>query len=152
MKEDVAHAKREASRCKRQAKEAIFKFDILSKHQRQVAHQNKAATIIKRAYRKHRMKILRDERNLEYEELARTKHELGNLAARHAEMAAKRSSNLAFTVQTLLGEGLEVLQNAVEGILTTFVLPSKDLKALQRYKSKMKKKSHSQGFQIQARH
>lgn len=152
LKEDVAHAKREASRCKRQAKEAIFKFDILSKHQRQVAHQNKAATIIQRAYRKHRMKILRDERNLEYEELARTKHELGNLAARHAEMAAKRSSNLAFTGQTLLGEGLEVLQNAVEGILTTFVLPSKDLKALQRYKSKMKKKSHSQGFQIQARH
>lgn len=152
LKEDVAHAKREASRCKRQAKEAIFKFDILSKHQRQVAHQNKAATVIQRAFRKHRMQMIRDERNLEYEELARTKHELGNLAARHAEMAAKRSSNLAFTGQTLLGEGLEVLQNAVEGILTTFVLPSKDLKALQRYKSKMKKKNTSQGFQIQARH
>ena len=152
LKEDVAHAKREALRCKRQAKEAIFKFDILSRHQRQVAHQNRAATIIQRAFRKHRMRILRDERNLEYEELARTKHELGNLAARHAEMAAKRSSNLAFTGQTLLGEGLEVLQSAVEGILTAFVLPSKDLKALQRYKSKMKKKGTSQGFQIQARH
>lgn len=154
LKQELVDAKREASRSKRQAKEAIFKFDILSKHQRQVAHQNRAATIIQRAFRKHRMRLLRDERNLEYEELARTRHELGNLAARHAEMAAKRSSNLTFTGQTLLCEGLEVLQDAVEGILTTFVLPSKDLKALQRYKSKMQKKntSTSQGFQIQAKH
>lgn len=157
LKEEVKSAKYEASRCKRQAKEAIFKFDILSRHHRQVEYQNRAATVIQRAFRKHRMRMIREERNSKYEELARTKHELGSLAARHAEMAAKRSSNLAFTGQTLLGEGLEVLQDAVEGILTTFLLPSKDLKALQRYKSKMKKENQNvsatrQGFQIPARH
>jgi hypothetical protein len=66
--------------------------------------------------------------------LAKTKVALGDLAAQHAEMAAKRESNLAFAGHTLLGEGLEVLQDAVEGLLTAFLLPSKDLKALQRYK------------------
>eukprot|EP00889_Picochlorum_renovo_P004528 jgi/Picre1/31558/NNA_006910.t1 len=138
LRDSIDMAKRDASRFKRQAKEAIFKFDILNKHFRKVEAENKAARTIQRAYRQYRNAQLQKQRHSDFQELARTKHELGSLAAKHAEMAAKRNSNLAFTGQTLLGEGLEVLQEAVEGLLTTFLLPSKDLKALQRYNSKMK--------------
>jgi len=152
LKSDLEAAKMQASRYKRQAKEAIFKFDILSRHQRHVERQNKAATTIQRAYRQYRLCELRKERHSEFEELARTKHALGDLAAKHAEMAAKRNSNLAFTGHTLLGEGLDVLQEAVEGILTTFLLPSKDLKALQRYNTRMKsnQKNTDANFRIPA--
>lgn len=138
LRDSIEMAKRDASRFKRQAKEAIFKFDILNKHFRKVEVENKAATTIQRAYRQYRNAQVQKQRHSDFQELARTKHELGSLAAKHARMAAKRNSNLAFTGQTLLGEGLEVLQEAVEGLLTTFLLPSKDLKALQRYNSKMK--------------
>ena len=39
--------------------------------------------------------------------------------------------------QTLVGDSLDVLQDAVESIVAAFLLPSRDLKTLHRYQSKV---------------
>lgn len=132
LKEAQDNLKRKA----KEVKESEFKFEILNRHYKRQEVENKAATVIQRAYRNYRMKILNKQRAEGCEELAKAKSALGNLAAKHAELSEKRASNLAFAGQTLLGEGLQVLHEAVEGLLATFLLPSKDLKAVQRYKQK----------------
>ena len=134
LREELQAAEAQKQKYKKAAKESEFKFDVLSRHYQKFEIENSAARKIQRAYRDYRAELFRRQRAAKYEELAKTKVALGDLAAQHAEMAAKRESNLAFAGHTLLGEGLEVLQDAVEGLLTAFLLPSKDLKALQRYK------------------
>lgn len=134
LRDELQAVEAHKQKYKKAAKESEFKFDVLSRHYQKFEIENHAAMKIQRAYRAYRAELFRRQRAAKYEELAKTKMALGDLAAQHAEMAAKRESNLAFAGHTLLGEGLEVLQDAVEGLLTAFLLPSKDLKALQRYK------------------
>ena len=50
---------------------------------------------------------------------------LGTLAQQHADLEQRRRANLAFSGQTLVGDNLDVLQDAVESIIAAFLLPSK---------------------------
>jgi hypothetical protein len=136
LREDLVSAQEESSLFKKQAKKAVFKLDILTKHYKDVETRARAATVIQRAYREHRAQQLRTKRLSQFKELARTKTALGTLVNKHAEIAAKRSTENEFSGHTLLGESSEVLQEAVEGILTTFLLPSSKLKDLRSGKMK----------------
>jgi hypothetical protein len=50
---------------------------------------------------------------------------LGTLAQQHADLDARRRANLAFSGQTLVGDNLDVLQDAVESIVAAFLLPAR---------------------------
>jgi len=134
LKHKFAVSEELTSKYMKLAKENQYKYELLQRHYKNLERKNEAATIIQREYRAYRMRVMNKMKEDRVAELRKAKDALGNLAAKHAEMAEKRNSNLAFAGQTLLGEGLEVLQETVEGLLTTFLLPSKDLKALQRYR------------------
>ena len=96
-----------------------------------------AARVIQRHYRDHRMRRLRRQQTEGYAALSEAKTALGSLAAQHAELEAKRRANLAFSGQTLVGDSLGVLQEAVEGLVAAFLLPARDLRSVQRYNQKM---------------
>lgn len=106
LQEELVASKRDTIKYKRRAKEAAFKLDILLANRREIEAKTTAAITIQRAFRAHRAR----QRRAKVQELARTKDALGQLAAKHA--AGERVS---------LGQSLEVLQEAVEGILETFV-------------------------------
>ena len=50
---------------------------------------------------------------------------LGTLAQQHADLEQRRHANLAFSGQTLVGDNLAVLQDAVESIVAAFILPAR---------------------------
>ncbi len=50
---------------------------------------------------------------------------LGTLAQQHADLEQRRRANLAFSGQTLVGDNLEVLQDAVESVIAAFLLPAR---------------------------
>ena len=50
---------------------------------------------------------------------------LGTLAQQHADLEQRRAANLAFSGQTLVGDNLDVLQDAVESIIAAFLLPAR---------------------------
>jgi len=82
-----------------------------------------AARVIQRAWRAYSMQRQRVEG---YAALYEAQSALGTLAAQHAELESRRHANLAFAGQTLVAESVGVLHEAVEGLLSTFLLPSKD--------------------------
>jgi len=112
LQETLAASRRDTDKYKRRAKEAAFKLDILLEHNATTAAKTDAAIAIQRAFRAYRAR----KRRAKVQELARTKEALAQLATRHA--AGER----------VLGESLEVLQEAVEGILETFVFNHTDRK------------------------
>ena len=112
LQETLAASRRDTDKYKRRAKEAAFKLDILLEHNATTAAKTDAAIAIQRAFRAYRAR----KRRAKVQELARTKEALAQLATRHA--AGER----------VLGESLEVLQEAVEGILETFVFNHADRK------------------------
>jgi len=112
LQETLAASRRDTDKYKRRAKEAAFKLDILLEHNATTAATTDAAIAIQRAFRAYRAR----KRRAKVQELARTKEALAQLATRHA--AGER----------VLGESLEVLQEAVEGILETFVFNHTDRK------------------------
>lgn len=118
LQEELSSAKEEIFKYKKRAKEAVFKLDILNKHRqthrRRVETETRAAIAIQRAYRAHRARQHRSK----LQQLVSTKDALGNLVAKHA--AGER----------VLGESLEVVHRAVEGILSTFVLKGEKLDAV----------------------
>lgn len=57
--------------------------------------------------------------------LTNAKAALGTLAQQHADLDARRRANLAFSGQTLVGDNLDVLQDAVESIVAAFLLPAR---------------------------
>lgn len=119
LREELSLARREITKYKKRAKEAVFKLDILSKHRRRVETKTRAAIAIQRAYRAHRARQQRSK----IQQLVSTKDALGNLAAKHA--AGER----------VLGESLEVVHQAVEGILSTFLLKGDKLDAVLKDKA-----------------
>eukprot|EP00887_Chlorella_sp_A99_P003331 scaffold26.g3331.t1 len=96
-----------------------------------------AARIIQRHYRQHRMRHLRRQQSEGCAALSEAKTALGSLAAQHAELERRRRANMAFSGQTLVGDSLNVLQDAVEAIVAAFVLPARDLRSVQRYNQKL---------------
>jgi hypothetical protein len=98
-------------------------------------HLNQAATVIQRAYRAHRLRALQMQRSEGFAALSEAQMALGSLAQQHAELEARRHSNLALTGQTLVAESLGCLQDLVENLVAEFLLPSKDLKAVQRLRA-----------------
>lgn len=97
---------------------------------------NNAATVIQRAFRAYRVRTLQMERSEGYAALSEAHMALGTLTQQHAELEARRHSNLALTGQTLVAESLETMQDMVETLIAEFLLPSKDLKAVQRLRAK----------------
>lgn len=97
---------------------------------------DRAARVIQRAFRAHRLRVVQRQRVEGYAALHEAQSALGTLAAQHAELEERRHANLAFAGQTLVAESLGVLQDAVEGLMATFLLPAKDLKAVQRFRNK----------------
>lgn len=57
--------------------------------------------------------------------LTNAKAMLGTLAQQHADLEQRRRANLAFSGQTLVGDNLDVLQDAVESIIAAFLLPAR---------------------------
>ena len=57
--------------------------------------------------------------------LHNAKAALGTLAQQHADLELRRRANLAFSGQTLVGDNLDVLQDAVESIIGAFLLPAR---------------------------
>jgi kinesin family protein 5 len=96
---------------------------------------NEAATVIQRAFRAYRVRALQMQRSEGFAALSEAQMALGSLAQQHAELEARRHSNLALTGQTLVAESLGCLQDLVENLVAEFLLPSKDLKAVQRLRA-----------------
>ena len=71
-----------------------------------------------------------------YAALSEAQVALGTLTQQHADLEARRHSNLALTGQTLVAESLETMQEMVETLIAEFLLPAKDLKAVQRLRAK----------------
>ena len=94
-----------------------------------------AAAIIQRFWRKYNNEKMRKLRDEDHAALYEARDALGHLVSQHADLERRRHDNLAFTGQSLVGESLEVLQDAVEGLLAYFLLPSKELKAVMKYRS-----------------
>ena len=111
LEKELATARREITKYKKRAKEAVFKLNILTKHHKRNEVRTKAAITIQRAYRAHRAR----QQRAKVQDLVRTKDALRNLAAKHA--AGER----------ILGESLQVVHEAVEGILSTFLLKGEKL-------------------------
>ena len=103
---------------------------------------NAAATTIQRAYRAYRVKKLERAQTNGVLALSEARSALGSLAVQHAELEARRASNLVFAGQTLLGESVGALQQTVEELLAAFLLPHRDLKAVQKYKEGSRKGVH----------
>lgn len=57
--------------------------------------------------------------------LTNAKAMLGTLAQQHADLEQRRRANLAFSGQTLVGDNLDVLQDAVESVIAAFLLPAR---------------------------
>lgn len=129
LQEELSTARREITKYKKRAKEAVFKLDILNRHRRRVEIEARAATAIQRAYRAHRARQQRSK----IQQLVSTKDALGNLAAKHA------------AGEHVLGESLEVVHKAVEGILGTFLLHGDKLDAV--LNDKMKRPDAKHGTQ-----
>ncbi|KAL4547102.1 hypothetical protein Ndes2526B_g07887 [Nannochloris sp. 'desiccata'] len=96
---------------------------------------NEAATVIQRAFRAYRVRALQMQRSEGFAALSEAQMALGSLAQQHAELEARRHSNLALTGQTLVAESLGCLHDLVENLVAEFLLPSKDLKAVQRLRA-----------------
>jgi hypothetical protein len=96
---------------------------------------NEAATVIQRAFRTYRVRALQMQRSEGFAALSEAQMALGSLAQQHAELEARRHSNLALTGQTLVAESLGCLQDLVENLVAEFLLPAKDLKAVQRLRA-----------------
>ncbi|KAL4437271.1 hypothetical protein ABPG75_004410 [Micractinium tetrahymenae] len=96
-----------------------------------------AAKVIQRHWREHRLARMRKQQTEGYQALHNAKTMLGTLAQQHADLEQRRRANLAFSGQTLVGDNLDVLQDAVESIVGAFLLPARDLKTLQRYQQKV---------------
>ena len=97
---------------------------------------NHAATVIQRAFRAYRFKILQKQNSEGYSALSEAQKALGSLAQQHADLEARRHSNLALTGQTLVAESLGTMQELVERLVSEFLLPARDQKALQRLRAK----------------
>jgi hypothetical protein len=63
--------------------------------------------------------------SLPLQALTNAKAMLGTLAQQHADLEQRRRANLAFSGQTLVGDNLDVLQDAVESIIAAFLLPAR---------------------------
>jgi len=96
---------------------------------------NEAATVIQRAFRAYRVRALQFQRSQGFAALSEAQLALGSLTQQHSELEARRHSNLALTGQTLVTESLGCLQDLVETLVAEFLLPSKDLKAVQRLRA-----------------
>ncbi|EFN53101.1 hypothetical protein CHLNCDRAFT_137435 [Chlorella variabilis] len=96
-----------------------------------------AAKVIQRHWREHRMHRMRQQQTEGYQALTNAKAMLGTLAQQHADLEQRHRANLAFSGQTLVGDNLDVLQDAVESIIAAFLLPARDLRTIQQYQQKV---------------
>ncbi|PRW45489.1 Kinesin-related 3 [Chlorella sorokiniana] len=96
-----------------------------------------AAKMIQRHWRQYRLRRIRQQQTEGYQALNSAKATISSLAQQQRDLEQRRRANLAFSGQTLVGDNLNVLQEAVESIVAAFILPARDLKSLQSIKSKM---------------
>jgi hypothetical protein len=95
---------------------------------------NAAARTIQRAYRNYRIRLLHTANVQGTVALLKARQNLGDVAAKAAGLERERAANLVFDGKMLIGDCLSELQDTCETLLASFILPSKDLKALQRYR------------------
>ncbi|GAB4821469.1 hypothetical protein N2152v2_008515 [Parachlorella kessleri] len=104
---------------------------------------NDAARVIQRAYRAHRNRRLKTAQQQRQQALQDAQYALGSLEQQHAELERRRRANLAFSGQTLVGDSLSVLQEAVEGLITAFLLPARELRTMQNVKQRVSHYGHA---------
>lgn len=95
---------------------------------------NAAARTIQRAYRNYKIRLLHTANVQGTVALLKARQNLGDVAAKAAGLERERAANLVFDGKMLIGDCLSELQDTCETLLASFILPSKDLKALQRYR------------------
>lgn len=95
---------------------------------------NAAARTIQRAYRNYRIRVLHTANVQGTVALLKARQNLGDVAAKAAGLERERAANLVFDGKMLIGDCLSELQDTCETLLASFILPSKDIKALQRYR------------------
>ncbi|KAI7845289.1 hypothetical protein COHA_001132 [Chlorella ohadii] len=109
-----------------------------------------AAKTIQRHWRQYRLRRIRQQQTEGYQALTSAKATISSLAQQQRDLELRRRANLAFSGQTLVGDNLNVLQEAVESIVAAFILPARDLKSLQSIKSKMAGGSARQSMALHA--
>lgn len=121
---------------KKRLEEAELRREAMAASFREHKRLSDAARAIQRAFRAYRLRRARHEARAGSRALDKAQRTLGTLAAERDDLARRRAAELAFTGQTLVRENLSVLQEGVETLIATFLLPSKDLKSLARYAQK----------------
>lgn len=128
---EAARAARAEANAEEQLRARVAMASTLLRHKR----VNDAARAIQRAFRAHRLRALRRQRSEGFAALHEAQHALGSMVEQHAELERRRHANLAFAGQTLVADSLGVLSEAVEALVSTFLLPAKDLKTLRKYRN-----------------